>query len=138
MISYSYTKIDKYKIKDMRKLEEAVSKVITQKINIYDNYVKWCNSNGKDPKKEKITEFYKERRKEYDCLPEVIFLVNHFYKITTVNLELDKIYNQELTDDEYKFFEIAILNLHWILTFQQLLLFFQYKFLLKIIYILSL
>ena len=115
MISYSYTKIDKYKIKDMRKLEEAVSKVITQKINIYDNFVKWCTSNSKDPKNEKITDFYKERRKEYDCLPEVIFLVNHFYKITTVNLELDKIYNQELTDDEYKFFEIAILNLHWIL-----------------------
>ena len=115
MISYSYTKIDKYKIKDMRKLEEAVSKVITKKINIYDNFVKWCVSKSKDPKKEKITEFYKERRKEYDCLPEIIFLVNHFYKITTVNLELDKIYNQELTDDEYKFFEIAILNLHWIL-----------------------
>ena len=48
-------------------------------------------------------------------LPELIFLVNHFSKITTVNIELDKIYNPENSDDEYKFFEIAVLNLHWIL-----------------------
>ena len=115
MISYSYTKIDQYKIKDMKKLEEAIDKVMNQKINIYDQFVKWCAEEKKDPKNEKLTEFLKKRRKNYDLLPELIFLVNHFSKITTVNIELDKIYNPENSDDEYKFFEIAVLNLHWIL-----------------------
>ena len=115
MISYAYTKIDQYKIKDMKKLEETIDKVMKEKINIYDQFVKWCAEEKKDPKKEKLTEFLKKRRKDYDLLPELIFLVNHFSKITTVNIELDKIYNPECTDDDYKFFEIAVLNLHWIL-----------------------
>ena len=115
MVSYSYSKIDKYKIKDMAKLEEAVNKVLTQKINIYDDFIKYCAKNSKDPNKEKITEYYKERRKDYDVLPEIIFLVNHFRKITTVNIELDKIYSSDLTPEDFKFLEIAVLNLHWIL-----------------------
>ena len=115
MISYSYTKIDQYKIKDMKKLEESVNKVIKDKINIYDDFIKWCVKEKKDQNKENITEFCKNKRKEYDCLPEVIFMVNKFSKIETVNLELDKICNPDLTDEEYKFFEIAVLNLNWIL-----------------------
>jgi hypothetical protein len=117
MISYSYTKLDQFKIKDMNKLEESISKIREKKINIYDEFVKWCIKEKKDPKKEKITEYYKKRRKDYDCLPEVIFLVNHFSSITTVNLELDKIYNQEFSEEEYKYFEIGVLNIHWILMF---------------------
>ena len=35
-------------------------------------------------------------------------MVNKFSKIETVNLELDKICNPDLTDEEYKFFEIAV------------------------------
>ena len=116
MVSYSYTKIDKYKIKDIKKFEESLNKVLTKKINIYDNFVKDCNAKGKKPQDEKITEYYKKKRKEYDCLPEVIFLVNQFRDITTVNLELDYIYNDTLPDDHYKYFKIAVLNLHWILT----------------------
>ena len=115
MVCYSYDKIDQYKIKDMRKLEEAINKVLKDKINIYDNFVNWCAKEKKDPKKEKMTEYYKKNRKDYDCLPEVIFMVNHFSKITTINLELDKIYNAELKEDEYKFLELGILNIHWIL-----------------------
>ena len=39
MVSYSYSKIYKYKIKDITKLEEAINKVLTQKINIYNNLI---------------------------------------------------------------------------------------------------
>ena len=115
MISYSYSKLDQYKIKDMGKLIEAIDKFSEKKINIYDEFVKWCVKQGKDPKKEKITEYYKKRRKDYDCLPEVIFLINHFSSITTVNLELDKIYKEDLDEEDYKYYEIAILNIHWVL-----------------------
>ena len=115
MVCYSYSKIDQYKIKDMTKLKETIKKVIEQKINIYDEFVKWCAQEKKDPKKEKMTEYYKKRRKDFECLPEIIFMVNHFNKIETVNIELDKLYNLDLEEDEYKYFEIAILNIHWIL-----------------------
>ena len=115
MISYSYTKLDQYKIKDMGKLIESIDKFSRKKINIYDEFVKWCVKERKDPKKEKITEYYKKRRKDYDCLPEVIFLINHFGSITTVNLELDKIYREDLDEEDYKYYEIAILNIHWVL-----------------------
>ena len=115
MISYSYTKLDQYKIKDMGRLNEAIDRFIEKKINIYDEFVKWCVKERKDPKKEKITDYYKKRRKDYDCLPEVIFLINHFSSITTVNLELDKIYKEDLNEEDYKYYEIAILNIHWIL-----------------------
>ena len=115
MISYSYTKLDQYKIKDMGRLNEAIDRFSEKKINIYDEFVKWCVKERKDPKKEKITEYNKKRRKDYDCLPEVIFLINHFSSITTVNLELDKIYKEDLNEEDYKYYEIAILNIHWIL-----------------------
>ena len=115
MVSYSYTKIDQYKIKDLAKLKDSISKVLTQKINIHDQFIKWCNTKGKDPQKEKITEYLKKRRKEYDCLPEIIFMVNHFNTIETINIELDKFLSPELTEEEYKYFEIGILNIHWIL-----------------------
>jgi outer membrane lipoprotein-sorting protein len=116
MVSYSYSKIYKYKIKDMTKLEEAINKVLTQKINIYNDFIKYCSSKHLDPNKEKITEYYKERRKEYILLPEIIFLINHFRTITTVNIELDKIYSDNLTEIDFKFLKLAVLNLHWILT----------------------
>ena len=115
IICYSYTKLDQYKIKDMAKLNEAINKFSVKKINIYDDFINWCAKERKDPKKEKITEYNKKRRKDYDCLPEIIFLINHFSSITTLNLELDKIYKEDLTEEEYKYYEIAILNLHWIL-----------------------
>ena len=116
MVSYSYSKIDQYKIKDVKKFEESINKVLTKKINIYDNFVKDCVAQGKKPQEEKITEYYKRKRKEYDCLPEVIFLVNHYREVTTVNLKFDNIYNDTLSNDDYKFFKIAVLNLHWILS----------------------
>ena len=115
MISYSYSKMEIYKINDMRKLEETKEKVIKDKINNYDEFIKWCAQEKKDPKEEKITEYLKKKRRNYDLLPEIIFLLNHFSKITIVNIELDKIYHPECSDDDYKFFEIAVLNLNWIL-----------------------
>ena len=115
MICYSYSKLDKYKIKDMAKLNEAINKFSGKNINIYGQFFNWCANEHKDPNKEKITEYNKKRRKDYDCLPEIIFLINHFSSITTLNLELDKIYKENLTEEEYKYYEIAILNLHWIL-----------------------
>ena len=48
MVCYSYDKIDQYKIKDMRKLEEAINKVLKDKINIYDNFVNWCAKEKKE------------------------------------------------------------------------------------------
>ena len=115
MVSYSYSKIDQYKIKDMKKFEDSINKVLTKKINIYDDFVKYCAEKKIDISKEKITDYYKKKRKEYDCLPEVIFLVNQFREVKTINLEIDSIYNDELTNDDYKFFKLAILNFHWIL-----------------------
>jgi hypothetical protein len=115
MICYSYSKLDTYKIKDMAKLNEAINKFSGKNINIYGQFFNWCANEHKDPNKEKITEYNKKRRKDYDCLPEIIFLINHFSSITTLNLELDKIYKENLTEEEYKYYEIAILNLHWIL-----------------------
>ena len=115
MISYAYKKLDLYKIKDMGKLNEAIDKFSVKKINIYDEFVKWCVKERKDTKTEKMTEYYKKRRKDFDCLPEVIFLINHFSSITTVNLDLDKIYKDDLDEEDYKYYEIAILNIHWIL-----------------------
>ena len=100
----------------MKKFEESINKVLTTKVNIYDNFVKDCVAQGKKPQEEKITEYYKKKRKEYDCLPEVIFLVNHYREVTTVNLKFDNIYNDTLSNDDYKFFKIAVLNLHWILS----------------------
>jgi len=42
IICYSYTKLDQYKIKDMGRLNEAIDRFIEKKINIYDEFVKWC------------------------------------------------------------------------------------------------
>ena len=45
----------------------------------------------------------------------MVMLLNVYQNITTIILEIDKLDYPELKSDNYIFFELSILNLHWIL-----------------------
>ena len=110
VLSYVYQKMNDYKIKDIQRLIEIRNEINKKQINIYNNFKRYCKDYRKDPNKEKMTEYFKENKNEYSCSPELIFLINKFSSINTVEINLDKI--NILSQDDVPFIELTILNLY--------------------------
>ena len=113
ILSYSYSRLSTYKIKDMKKLIEARDNIIKNKIDILKDFKKACQDKGKDPKNEKLTAFCKDKRNQYPILPELIFLINRYSSVNSVQIELESFSNMK--EEEYLFVELTILNLYWLL-----------------------
>ena len=117
LLTYSYKKFEKYKIKDFDKLMQEREKIFKNDINIVEKYVKWSSSSSTKKEKEKVfINFLKNERKHSDIPPEMIILINNYIETTKCTLDINKLYTPKLKDTDYKIMEIAILNLHWILT----------------------
>ena len=117
LFSYAYLHFEKYKIKDIEKLKILLNKAIKEDKNIFTDYALYCTSKNKNSGEIEFKTFFKKRKKNYDLPPELLILLNTYQSVTTVVLEINKLDNPELKDEDYKFFKIAILNLHMILKF---------------------
>lgn len=113
ILSYAYSKMSQYKIKDMKKLMEIGKTIIKKKVDIWNDFSSYCDSNKKNIQTEKLTKFCKENRNKYDILPEIIFIINKYSNVNIINIELKSYPN--LTDEELQYFEITVLNIYWIL-----------------------
>ena len=110
ILSYAYNKLDDYKIRNYQTLTKLVEKASSMDVNIFTDYLVWCTSQNKDPNKYKFMTFCKKQKKNYEFPPQILVLLNTYQNITTLIFELD-----DLKDEDCKFFELAVLNLHWIL-----------------------
>ena len=117
LFSYAYLHFEKYKIKDIEKLKILLNKAIKEDKNIFTDYALYCTSKNKNSGEIEFKTFFKKRKKNYDLPPELLILLNTYQSVTTVVLEINKLDNPELKDEDYKFFKIAILNLHMMLKF---------------------
>ena len=113
ILSYAYSKMSNYKIKDITKLIEIRKKIIRDKTDILKDFQKYCKNNKKNPQNEMLTQFCKENRSHYDCLPELIFLINRYCNVNTILVDINSFTN--LKEEELPYFELTILNIYWLL-----------------------
>jgi hypothetical protein len=113
VLSYAYSKMADFKIKSMKQLIEIRNKIINENIDIYNKFKEHCEKNRKDINKEKFSKFCKSNRSKYDCLPELIFLINRYSLITTVQIELNVFH--DLSDVDIQLVELTILNIYCLL-----------------------
>ena len=113
ILCYAYSKMEKYKIKDIKRLVEIRKKIVKSSIDILKDFINFCKNKKKDPKKEKLTKFCKDNKKKYDCIPEIIFLINKYANVTSVKIDINSF--AFLKHEELPYFEITILNIYWLL-----------------------
>ena len=116
ILSYAYSKMSEYKIKNMKRLMEIRKSIIKKKIDIFNDYNRYCKQNNKNVEKEKITKFCKENRYKYEILPEIIFIINRYSIVDTIKIEIMKFYSElnELNEVDLQYFQLTILNIYWL------------------------
>ena len=114
ILCYSYPRLQKYKIKDMNKLLELRKFIIKEGIDVHRDFTKYCKENMTKTET-KITYYWKSQRSKYKCLPELIFLINRYSKVTEVEIDAN-LYDESLNDDEAQtqLIELTLLNVHWL------------------------
>ena len=113
ILCYSYSRIGSYKIKDMEKLKELKNRTIQNNVNVLSDYHNYLKEQKLSYNDVKISRYWKKHRNNYECLPEVLFLINEYSKITTVEIDLSKAEN--FNEDEMNFFLITLMNINWFL-----------------------
>ena len=111
----SYSKFSKLKIKNLEKFEEVVNRFKKSEENIFTDYILWCQTQNLDPDANQISLYIKKTKKKYELPPETIVLLNGYQNITKIFFEIDKLDYPDLNELNYTYFELTILNLHWIL-----------------------
>ena len=111
ILCYAYSKFSSYKIKDMNKLVELRKLIISNKRDILKDFENYCNKNNT----EKFTTFCKNNRTKYELLPELIFLINRFSLVTSVQIQLEKFTDNKLTADDFLYAKLTIINIYWLL-----------------------
>ena len=116
ILCYAYSKMSDYKIKNMKKLLEIRKSIIKKKIDIFNDYNRYCKQNNKNIEKEKITKFCKENRNKYEILPEIIFIINRYSLVDTIRIEIMNFYSNsnELNEEDLQYLELTILNIYWL------------------------
>ena len=115
ILCYAYSKFSSYKIKDMNKLVELRKLIISRKRDILKDFENDCNKNNKIINTEKFKAFCKNNRTKYELLPELIFLINRFSLVTSVQIQLEKFTDNKLTADDFLYAKLTIINIYWLL-----------------------
>jgi hypothetical protein len=96
--SYSDSRLQQYKIKDSKKLIEIRKLIIKQGINVYRDYMEYCRNNKITDLK--TTFYWKKKRNQYDCLPELIFLFNRFSKVKEIEFDINSFIKENDSDKD--------------------------------------
>ena len=114
VLTYSFSRLQQYKIKDMNKLKELSKKILDDGVDVQKDFAKYCREN-KNFDNKKITTYWKSQRNKYICLPELIFLINIYSQVSIIEIDFN-IFDENLNRDETQtqLIELTILNIHWL------------------------
>ena len=115
LLFYSYSKFSKLKIKTVEKFEEIIHNFKKKDENIFTDFILWCQKQNLDPDATQISLYIKKTKKKYELPPETIILLNVYQNISKIILEIDKLDYPDIKGVNYIYFQLSILNLHWIL-----------------------
>ena len=108
---YIYSKLNELLIIKLRKnLENVIKSGVNVLIDFYD----YCTENDLDPNETKKIPFWEKNDKKYDIPPEMIFLINIFQSIDTLEFDINFICDY-INKDDFNLFTITILNISYIL-----------------------
>ena len=111
---YIFSKINEVNIKQIGGLKQYINKVINNNINVIIDFYNYCTENGQDPSEMKKGIVFHSIKKKYEVPPELIFLVNMFQGIDTLEFEIE-FEGEILNDVDINLFTITILNISYIL-----------------------
>jgi hypothetical protein len=101
-----------YKIKDLNRLLEIRNNILYNHIDVQKDFLNYCQKKNSE-EKIKITYYWKKNRNSYECLPELIFLINRYSQVSEIEIDID-LFDQNLSEETTKFIEITLLNIHLI------------------------
>ena len=114
ILCYIYPKFTHYSIKESGGIKECIKKIIEKNIDILTDYFCYCEQNKLDPINSNKTAIFKNLRKNYEIPPELIFLINMFHRMNTLDISID-FDGEILTEEDIKLFSITILNINYFL-----------------------
>ena len=114
ILCYSYLRLQQlYKIKDLNRLLEIRNNILSRDIDVQKDFLNYCKKNKNSDEKLKITYYWKKNRNSYECLPELIFLINRYSHVSVIEIDID-LFDKNLSEEMTKFIEITLLNIHLI------------------------
>ena len=111
ILCYIYSKLDEF---ILNKLSRNIEKTINEGKNVLTDFYQYCEEKGEDPSEIKKSYVWDNIRKNYEIPPEIIFLLNIFPEINTLEFDLDLI-GENLNEEDFNLFTITILNIKYIL-----------------------
>ena len=115
ILCYSYLRLQtEYKIKDTNKLLEIRKNIFSKNIDVVKDFTKYSKeTKDSDEKIKKITYFWKKKRNSYECLPELIFLINRYSFVSEIEIDFN-LFDSSITEETTKFIELTLLNMYLI------------------------
>ena len=113
ILSYVFSKLNKFFINNGNQLSHLIKKTIEKKIDSLIDYYNFINTQKINNNNNKKTYFWKKNRNKYLIPPELNFLINRFIKIKTIELEFD-FQGEEINDIDFKLISISLLNLKYV------------------------
>ena len=113
ILCFCYKYLSKYKIKDDKSMQNNINSIIKSKINVLNDYYSHCINNNLVPDREKKTKYWKENKDKYPLIPEMIFLINVFFNVDTIEIDMN-IQGNILTEEEIQLFTISFFNLQFL------------------------
>ena len=115
ILCYSYLRLQQeYKIKDMNKLFEIRKNIFSKNVDVVKDFSKYSKeTKDSDEKIKKITFYWKKKRNSYECLPELIFLINRYSLVTEIEIDFN-LFDSEINEETTKYIELTLFNMHLI------------------------
>ena len=111
---YIYSKISEMNVKQIGSIKQYINKVIDNNINVIIDFYNYCTEKGHDPSEMKKGVVFHSIKKKYEVPPELIFLVNMFQGIDTLEFGIE-FQGETLNEVDINLFTITILNISYIL-----------------------
>ena len=117
ILCYSYSKFEDLKIMNKKDITNYIK--LIKKIDIINDYYRYCNENGNSPADYKIFNFLETNNNNKYLLPGVfLFLMNILEFINILEISLDEIMFNSKEDykDDFYLFIMTLLNIHYLAT----------------------
>ena len=118
ILCYIFSKINENTLKQIGGIKKNIDKVIKKNINVIIDFYDYCTEKDLDPSEIKKGSVWEKIEKKYEIPPEMIFLVNVFKEIDTLEFDIE-FEGELLNEEDIKLFTITILNMSFI--FQKLI-----------------
>ena len=113
ILCFCYKNLSKYKIKDEKMMQSIINTIINSKINVLNDFYRYCIDNNLIPDRDKKTECWKKNNEKYPLIPEMIFLINVFSNVSTIEIDMN-IQGNIMTEEEVQLFIITFFNLQYL------------------------